>query len=298
MKNLAYFSLLGLAVLSGCAKTDKPAETPKPTPSESAPAISNNKNTDNFKSNLPANAPTIKVATTGAMPPFSTLDEKGNLIGYDVDVIRAIGEVEGFKVEFVKQPWKTLFTPVEAGTADMALSGISYKPERAEKYNLTKPYFFNPAAIMYKNPQLNIKSIADLKGLRVGGMVDTKQIGTVKEAKVTDKITETASTYLLFQELVNDQVDAIVQDYPLLKDTANNHPKFNVTIVPYETRNDPNAQQVAVLKKGNDKLTAQINEGIDKITANGTLKKIEDKWQIQVNEAESNNAVSSPTTTK
>lgn len=295
MKNLAYFSLLGMAVLSGCSNAEKTADTAKTAAPESSVTTISDKHTDSFKSNLPATAPTIKVATTGTMPPFSTQDSKGNLIGFDIDVIRAVGEVEGFKVEFVKSPWQTLFKTVDDYKADIALSGISYKPERAEKYNLSKSYFYNPSAIMYKNPQLNIKGIADLKGLRVGGMKGTKQIDTVKEANVTDKVTETSTTYLLFQELANDRVDAIVQDYPLLKDTANNHPSIKVSIVPYENRNDPNAQQIMLMKKGNDKLLAQLNEGIDKITADGTLKKIEDKWQITVTDDMTANVASSTT---
>ena len=59
-------------------------------------------NKDNFVSQLPDTAPVIKVATTGTTPPFSFQDDYGNMQGIDIDVIRAIGEEQGFKVEFYK----------------------------------------------------------------------------------------------------------------------------------------------------------------------------------------------------
>lgn len=280
MRLLKYVSLLALSSITvGCSQ---------PTSSSNAATKSDSgtSKTEQFHSTLPASASSVKVATTGTMSPFSVQDNYGNMSGFDIDVIRAIGEAEGFRVNFFKEPWQTIFSSVDSGKTDMALSAISYKPERAEKYNLSNSYFYNPSAIMYKNPQLNIKSIADLKGLRVGGMKGTKQLDTVKEANIASNVLETKSTFLLYQALVNDKVDAIVQDYPLLKDTANHHPEYKVTIVPYENRDNPLAQQVIVIKKGNDKLLSQVNEGIEKIKANGELKKIEDKWKVTVDNNE------------
>ena len=60
----------------------------------------------------------------------------------------------------------------------MALAGISYKPERDAKYGLSILTFFNPAAIMYKNPDLKVQSLADIKGIKVGGMEGGKSIGS------------------------------------------------------------------------------------------------------------------------
>lgn len=293
MKVIKYFSLTLFSLgIVGCSQTSSTTSADNSKKSESTTAA-----TEVFKSKLPDSAPSIKVATTGTMSPFSVQDTYGNMTGFDIDIIRAIGEVEGFRVNFFKEPWQTIFTSVESGKTDMALSAISYKPERAEKYNLSNSYFYNPSAIMYKNPQLNIKGIADLKGLRVGGMKGTKQLDTVKEANIASSVLETKSTFLLYQALVNDKVDAIVQDYPLLKDTANHHPEYKVTIVPYENRNDPLAQQVIVMKKGNDKLLAQVNEGIEKIRANGELKKIEDKWKVTVEDDAAQGSMASNSST-
>lgn len=277
MKRWANLGILACGMaLSACSPSNSPTATEAAAGAASAPT------SDTFTSKLPANAPVVKVATTGTMPPFSILDQYGNLTGYDVDVIRAVGEAEGFRVEFIKDPFSGLFNSVETGRTDLAISGISYKPERAERYALSDPYFFNPSAIMYKDSKLNIQRFEDLKGLRVGAMDGTIQYEKIKDANIASELTPTRSTYLLFQQLVQGNVDAILQDYPLLKETANNHPEQKVKIVPYQDQSDPTSQQVMVMRKGNQALQAKVNDGIRKIKANGTLKKIDEKWNISV----------------
>src|SRR5690606_41744233 len=101
------------------------------TTQESSDANGATDNKDNFVSQLPDTAPVIKVATTGTMPPFSFQDDYGNMQGIDIDSIRAIGEEQGFKVEFYKETWQNMFDSVASGGRDLAISGISYKDDRA-----------------------------------------------------------------------------------------------------------------------------------------------------------------------
>ena len=235
-------------------------------------------NKDSFVSKLPDNAPVFKVATTGVTPPFSFQDDYGNMQGIDVDAIRAIGEEQGFKVEFYKEPWVNLFDTVESGSRDMALAGISYKPERDAKYGLSDSYFFNPAAIMYKNPDLKIQSLNDIKGLKVGGMEGGKSIGQVIDAGGYSELISDKTPFLLYEKLVQGQVDAIVNDSIIWRYIDKNHPESKVTIVPYESESDPAAQQVVLMAKGNTKLIATVNEGIAKLKAEGKFKEIEARW--------------------
>ena len=233
---------------------------------------------DNFVSKLPDTAPTIKVATTGTMPPFSFQDDYGNMQGIDIDSIRAIGEEQGFKVEFYKETWQNMFDSVESGGRDLAISGISYKDERAEKYGLSIPYFFNPSSIMYSNSDVKISGIEDLQGMHVSAMEGSKQEDQLREMGKYSDLSTRATAFLLYEDLMQEKVDVILHDLPILQYTAKTHPEYDVTIVPYESADTPSAQQVILMAKGNTKLINTINEGITKLKTAGTFKAIEGQW--------------------
>lgn len=232
-----------------------------------------------YISPLPDDAPTIKVATTGTQPPFSFQDEYGNMIGIDIDAIRAIGEQAGFKVQFYQEPWQNVFPSVVSGRRDLAISGISYSDERAEKYQLSKSYLYVPSAIMYKDEKLNIKGLSDLRGLKFGGMESAKQINDVLNSGTPNvTIVPTTTVYLAYEKLIRGEVDAIAEDIQWLEYTAQQHPEYKVHIVPYENESNPVSQQVIMMKKGNTELADKINAAIDKLNQTGEFAKIEQKY--------------------
>ncbi len=233
---------------------------------------------DNFVSKLPATAPTLKVAMTGDLPPFSFQDDYGNMQGTDVDSIRAIGEEQGFKVEFYKESWQDMFDSVESGKRDLAISGISYKDDRAIRYGLSTPYFFNPATIMYLEGKFDIKDLNDIKGLKAGTLEGSKEEDTLKEMGSSVELVSRPTAFLAYQDLVQGNTDVFLYDMPVLQYIIKGYPEHKVKIVPYEAADAPSAQQVVLMAKENTKLIKSVNEGITKLKAKGTFKKIEEKW--------------------
>lgn len=262
-----------LLSLVGCSNNSTPTQ-------QTSASAANNGTTETkkeeFVSKLPADAPVLKVSTNSKMPPFSYQDDLGKLQGIDVDSIRAIGEEAGYRVELFDDAWQELFSNVEEGKRDLAISGISYKPDRAAKYALSKSYFFNPSGVMYINPNLTVNKLSDLRGLKIGAMDGSKQVDQVRS--VGGIIETRATMHLAFEGLAQSKLDGIVSDVPLLQHIALNYPDIKTKIVPYEGENDPSAQQVIVMKKGNDELVNKINTAIDKLKADGTFAKIEQKW--------------------
>lgn len=233
---------------------------------------------DNFVSKLPATAPTLKVAMTGDLPPFSFQDDYGNMQGTDVDSIRAIGEEQGFKVEFYKESWQDMFDSVESGKRDLAISGISYKDDRAIRYGLSTPYFFNPATIMYLEGKFDIKDLNDIKGLKTGTLEGSKEEDTLKEMGSSVELVSRSTAFLAYQDLVQGNTDVFLYDMPVLQYIIKGYPEHKVKIVPYEAADAPSAQQVVLMAKENTKLIKSVNEGIIKLKAKGTFKEIEEKW--------------------
>jgi ABC-type amino acid transport substrate-binding protein len=264
--------VLGVGLL-GCSNSDDPT-TQESADADTTPVTSNE---NEFVSQLPDDAPVIKVAMTGDIPPFSFQDDYGNMQGTDVDSIRAIGEEQGFKVELYKEDWENLISSVASGERDLALSGIAYSDERAQNYSLSDSYYRNLGAVMYSDETLNIKSLDDLQGLRVGVLSGTGKEATLQKMEGVELFSAPTS-YLSYERLVRGEVDAVVDDLPTLQYTARNYPEYKVTIVAYQDENAKTAQQVMVMAKDNTELLKTVNEGISKLKANNTFDEIEARW--------------------
>ena len=248
------------------------------TTQENKATAENSQKADDFVSKLPDSAPTIKVVMTGDLPPFSFKDNYGNLQGTDVDSIRAIGEEQGFKVEFYTETWQKMFDSVESGERDLAISGISYKDDRNVRYGLSTPYFFNPASIMYLEGKHDIKGLGDLKGLKTGTLKGSKEEDTLKEMGDSVQLVSSTTMFLAYQDLLRGETDVLLYDLPVIQYVIKSYPEYKVTIVPYEADDAPSAQQVILMAKENTQLIKSVNEGIAKLKEKGTFKEIEQRW--------------------
>lgn len=262
--------------LFGCGNSNNATTATQESANTNSPAVTESK--DTFVSKLPDSAPTLKVAMTGDLPPFSFQDDYGNMQGTDVDSVRALGEEQGFKVEFYKETWQDMFDSVESGDRDLAISGISYKDDRNVKYGLSKPYFFNPATIMYLKGDLNIKGLEDIKGMKVGTLEGSKEEDTLKEMGSSVELFSRSTIFLAYEDLIQGKTDVLLYDLPVLQHIVKARPEHEVVLVPYEAADAPSAQQVVLMAKGNTELINTVNEGIAKLKEKGTFKEIEEKW--------------------
>ncbi|WP_396935079.1 transporter substrate-binding domain-containing protein, partial [Mycolicibacterium sp.] len=107
----------------------------------------------------------LRVGTEGTYAPFSYHDPKtGELVGYDVDVAKAVGEKLGVRVEFVETPWDSMFAALEANRFDVVANEVTINPERQGKYDLSQPYSVGEGVIVTRADDNSITSLADLKG--------------------------------------------------------------------------------------------------------------------------------------
>ncbi len=107
----------------------------------------------------------LRVGTEGVYSPFSFHDPAtGELVGYDVDVAKAVGQKLGVKVEFVETPWDSMFAALEADRFDVVANQVTVNPERQAKYDLSQPYTVGEGVIVTRADDDSITSLADLKG--------------------------------------------------------------------------------------------------------------------------------------
>lgn len=255
--------------LLGCSNSQTPVEQ---TATETAPA-----SVADSSSNLPADAPTYKVASTGKGAPMTVKDENGNLSGVDIDVIKAIGEREGFKVDFVPTDWNVLFTGLDEDKYDILISGISWSAERESKYGVSQGYFFSPASFAYIDKGNSMKTLADLKGLKVGALANSKHEKTANNVGAS-KVVGGKYGFEIFTQLVQGDIDAMIHEYVVLKEYQKKYPDQKITIQSIEDESQKEANFVIITKKSNQELLNKINSGISKLKADGTIEKITEKY--------------------
>lgn len=274
-KTLAVSLLVSSCVsLSAC---NKPAQTtpadPKANTANSAPTT-----TSSNKPNNP-NQPTYKVSITGETPPFVFMDEKGQNQGLDIELIQKIGELEDFNVEFTTSNWNGMFTAIDSGKSDLAISGISYTPDRNAKYALSQSYLHNPSAIAYDTAKVKFQTLDDLKGQPIAAADGGKSLTYAQSVK-DGKVSIQKSSYLMLQQVMQGQAVGAIYDQPVLNYLVKKHPEYKVTIAPLDKADDPTTQTVILMAKSKPELLTKVNDGLSQLEKSGELAKLKTKWGV------------------
>ena len=249
-------------LLAACGKKEAPP-APAATASAAAPAA--------------APAKVYVVGTDAAYAPFESQNEKGEIVGFDIEVVQAVAKKAGIEVKFVNTPWEGIFNALGQGDRDMIVSAVTITAERKGTMDFSDPYFDAQQLIAVKQTS-KITRFADLKKLKVG-----VQTGTTGDEAVTKLLGKTStaikrfeSTPLALKELEAGGVDAVVADNGVVVNYVANNPggKFK-SIADKEFVPE---QYGIALKKGNTELLAKLNKGLAEIRADGSYDAIFTKY--------------------
>ena len=213
------------------------------------------------------------VGTDAAYAPFESQNEKGEIVGFDIDVVAAVAKKANFEVKFVNTPWEGIFNALGQGDRDLLVSSITITPERRQTMDFSAPYFDAHQLIAVRNGS-KVKAFADLKTLKVGVQTGTTGDETISklQGKTSVDIRRFESTPLALKELEAGGVDAVVADNGVVVNYVNNNAGSK-----FRTVNDaafsPEQYGIAV-KKGNAELLAKIDKGLAEIRADGTYDRI------------------------
>jgi polar amino acid transport system substrate-binding protein len=244
-------------LLAACGKKEE--APPAPAPVASAPA--------------PAPAKVYAVGTDAAYAPFESQNEKGEIVGFDIDVVKAVAAKAGIEVKFVNTPWEGIFNALGQGDRDLVVSAVTITDERKQTMDFSAPYFDAQQLIAVKEKS-KVAKFADLKKLKVG-----VQTGTTGDEAVTKLLGKTStaikrfeSTPLALKELEAGGVDAVVADNGVVINYVANNPGGKFKSIS-DKEFAPEQYGIAI-KKGNAELVEKINKGLAEIKADGTYAKI------------------------
>jgi cystine transport system permease protein len=215
----------------------------------------------------------LRVGTEGVYSPFSYHDPAtGQLVGYDVDVARAVADKLGVKVEFVETPWDSIFAALEANRFDVVANEVTINAERKQKYDLSEPYSVGEGVIVTRANDNSIKTLDDLKG-KVAAESATSNWADV--ARKAGARVETVEGFTQAIKLLNQgRVDATINDsiavYAYLAETGDTTVKIAGNV------GEKSEQGFAARKDSG--LLPDLNKALDELRSDGTLANISQKY--------------------
>lgn len=216
----------------------------------------------------------FKVGTEPTFPPFEMPSEDGSgLQGFDIDLMKAIGNEVNLAVEFESLPFDGLIPALQSNTIDAAVSGITITANRGQSVAFSSPYFKAGLAIAVQENNDKIKSFDDLTGRKIAVQIGTT--GAMEAEKIPNaQIIAFDSAVLALQELVNGKVDAVVNDGPVtlfaIKEAGLRGVKVVGELVTEEF--------YGIALPINSEKVMLLNYGLFQILRNGTYKQIYQKW--------------------
>lgn len=222
-----------------------------------------------------AKAKVLKVGTEPSFAPFEFQDENSkDYVGFDMDLVKAIGKQMGYEVQIVSLGFDGLIPALESGQIDAIASGMSITEERAKKVTFSKPYYKSGLSMVIKSDNNTLKSFKDLEGKQIGVQIGTTGADEAKKIKDA-KVREFNTAPEAFLELKNGGVDAVVNDLPVNEYFLAKTGTKDVKLAG-EVQNAEN-YGIATAKK-NTELSEKVNKALDDLKANGEYEKIYMKW--------------------
>ena len=220
------------------------------------------------------------VAMEPTFPPFDTTDENGELDGFDVDLMNAIAEDQGFEIEWTQLGFDGLIPALESKQIDIIASGMWASPERAKIVDFSTTYYDSGLVLAVKVDNNTITGADSLTSdMKVAAQIGTSSAdlvqqwekdGKIAEAKIYDKVNEAV------MDLQNGSVDALLNDKPVTTEYMSKQPG-KIKIVGDILNEESYGFAV---NKENKELLDKINAGLQNVIDNGTYDQLLAKWGL------------------
>ena len=272
MKRRTFISMMsvmaaaGVLTLSGCSNSST-------STAASAGASSAAGSTADQLAAIQASGKLI-VALEGAWQPWSYHDESDTLVGYDVEVSRAIAEKLGVEPEYVESDWDSLFAGLDAGRFDMVCNGVEVTDERALTYDFTTPYGYIHTALAVRKDNDEIKTFEDLKGKTTANSLASTYMELAESYGATVQGIDTLEETI--QLLTAGRIDATLNADVSFYDYLNVHPDADFKLVAQTA--EASHVAIPVLKSEDTAYLDAQNTAIEELRADGTLKTLSEKY--------------------
>ncbi|MGG5798031.1 amino acid ABC transporter substrate-binding protein [Edwardsiella tarda] len=218
-------------------------------------------------------AGSIKFGTEGTYPPYTYHDASGKLVGFDVDIARAVAAKMGVKPEFVEGRWDGLIAGLSAKRYDAVINQVGITPERQAKFAFSDPYITSKAVLIVRDNNAQIKSFADLRDQKAA------QSLTSNYAKLAQKygaeLVPTDGFNQSLELVISGRAVATLNDNLSYLDFRQHKPNAPLKVVAVA---EQGADSAILVRKDQPQLVQALNQALSEIRADGTYHTISQRY--------------------
>lgn len=218
-------------------------------------------------------------ATNANWPPLEYVDENGDIVGFEIDLINAMSEVSGVPMDYVNTSWDTIFAGLANGQYDAIASGVTVTEERKLTIDFSTTIYKVTQSILTKKENSDLSTVESLFGKTVG-----VQMGTTGHFAMEEYPEIIIMAYediaLAIQDMINGNCDAVVCDSVIASDyvLANENYKDMLTVT--GTASETVEDIAIAVEKGNTELLDIINSSIETLRESGQLDELYARWNL------------------
>ena len=219
----------------------------------------------------------LVVGTSGTQPPMSATNKKGELMGMDVDMSRAMADALGVKLKFAQMPFAELLPALEVGKVDLILSGMTITAERNKKVAFVGPYVVTGKGILAV--EARFAALKEAKGLdapevKVGALKDSTSQKFAETSMSKAKLTLFGSYDEAIDLLLKNKIDVIVADFQFCALTAYRQQKKGLIAGQSALTFEP----LGIAMPEDTLLINWVQNFLNQFQGTGELKKVSEKW--------------------
>lgn len=275
MKKFMALSMAAVMALSMAGCGSKPAETTAAgTQAEAAADTTAEAAADTTAEAAADTAAAGKkyvINTDTTFAPFEFENEKGEMVGIDLDILKAIAEDQGFEYEVIPVGFSAACIALESGECDGVIAGMSITDERVAKYDFSEPYFDSGVGMAVLAGS-DVTTYDQLKDQAVAAKIGTE--GCTFAESIADQygfeVTQYESSSDMYQAVLSGEAVACFEDYPVIGYEISRG--LGLTL-PTEMEKG-SSYGFATLKGANPELVEMFNKGLENIKANGKYDEI------------------------
>ncbi len=214
---------------------------------------------------------TLTMATNATFPPYEYYENE-KIVGIDAEIAELIAEKIGMKLEIVDTEFGSIVAGVQTGKYDMGMAGMTVTDERKESVNFTTSYATGIQSIIVPEGT-SIKGLEDLEGKKIGVQQDTTGHIYAADEFGDEMVSPYNKGTDAVAALVSGKVDCVIIDNQPAKSFVENNEGLSILSTDYAVED-----YAIAISKDNSELLEKVNTALEELIADGSVKKIIDKY--------------------